>query len=416
MKRRMISWALLLTVTGALLAGCGQGYESYAGELTQEIQSTARAEDYGSQQAQAITSFGVGLLQQVYQADTEENLLLSPLSAAYALGMTANGAKGQTLEQMEQVLGLPADQLSQALGGYLVQLGQDKQLRLANSLWVNGKEEFHPNQDFLDKAAGQYQAQVFQGTFDDEMLKQINRWVSKKTQGRIPFILQELDNRDVMVLLNALYFDAKWETPYRKTQIQDEIFTTEAGEQCPAKMMHSGEDLYWQLEGGQGFLKPYQGDRYAFAALLPPEGTAMADFLPRITGEGLAQALEQARNEDVRVSIPQFKWEGSYELIESLKGLGIMDAFDPNTADFSALGTSEAGPIYVDLVRQKTYIQVDDQGTKAAASTAIAMKDGDAPVQKQIYEIYLDRPFFYLLLDRQTNTPLMMGVMMDLEQ
>lgn len=416
MKRRMVSWALLLAITGALLAGCGQSYESYAGELTQEIQSTARAEDYGSQQAQAITSFGVGLLQQVYQADTEENLLLSPLSAAYALGMTANGAKGQTLEQMEQVLGLPADQLSQALGGYLVQLGQDKQLHLANSLWVNGKEEFHPNQDFLDKAAGQYQAQVFQGPFDDEMLKQINSWVSKKTQGRIPFILQELDNRDVMVLLNALYFDAKWEIPYRKTQIEDEIFTTEAGEQRQAKMMHSGEDLYWQLEGGQGFLKPYQGDRYVFAALLPPEGTAMADFLPRITGEGLARALEQARNEDVRVSIPQFKWEGSYELIGSLKGLGIMDAFDPSTADFSALGTSEAGPIYVDLVRQKTYIQVDDQGTKAAASTAIAMKDGAAPVQKQIYEIYLDRPFFYLLLDRQTNTPLMMGVMMDLEQ
>lgn len=411
----MIGWALLLTVTGALLAGCGQSYEIYAGELTREAESTARAEDYGSRQAQAVTDFGVALLQQVYQADTGENLLLSPLSAAYALGMTANGAEGQTLAQMEQVLGLPADQLSQALGGYLVQLGQDKQLRLANSLWVNNKEEFHPNQVFLDKAAGDYQAQVFQGSFDGETLKQINSWVSQKTQGRIPSILEQLDNGNVMVLLNALYFDAKWEQPYRKLQVQDELFTTEAGEKRQAKMMHSGEDLYWQLEGGQGFLKPYQGGRYAFAALLPPEGTAMADFLPRITGQGLAQALEQARNEDVRVSIPQFKWEGSYELIEYLEGLGMTDPFDPDLADFSALGVSENGPIYIDLVRQKTYIQVDDQGTKAAAVTAVEMSEGAAPIQKQIYEIYLDRPFFYLLLDRQTNTPLMMGVMMDLE-
>ena len=104
--------------------------------------------------------------------------------------MTANGAQGRTLEQMEQVLGLPADRLGQGLGGYLAQTQGEEQLRLANSLWLNEKEAFQPRQTFLEKAVGQYQAQVYQGPFDDETRKQINRWVSKKTEGMIPVILR----------------------------------------------------------------------------------------------------------------------------------------------------------------------------------------------------------------------------------
>lgn len=414
-KKRIMSWGLLLATAAALLTGCGQ---SHAQELTKGMESAAQAGDYGSAEAQAVTGFGVQLLQQAYQAGEEgENFLLSPLSAAYALGMTANGAQGRTLEQMEQVLGLPADRLGQGLGGYLAQTQGEEQLRLANSLWLNEKEAFQPRQTFLEKAVGQYQAQVYQGPFDDETRKQINRWVSKKTEGMIPVILRELKSTDVMILLNALCFDAKWEEPYQKAQIRQEEFATEAGEKRQAQMMYSSEEIYWELEGGQGFLKPYAGGQYAFAALLPPEGTSMADFLPLITGEGLAQALEAARMEEIRAAIPQFKCQGDYRLDDFLKELGMTDAFDSKAADFSSLGASEDGPIYVDRALQKTYIEVNNQGTKAAAVTAVAPGDGAAPQEpKQIYEIYLERPFLYLLLDRRTNTPLMMGVTMDVAE
>ena len=413
-KKRIASWGLLLAMTAAVLAGCGQ---SHAQELTRGMESAVPAGDYGAAEAQALTGFGVRLLQQAYQAGEEgENILISPLSAAYALGMTANGAKGRTLEQMEQVLGLSAERLGSALGGYLAQSQGEDQLKLANSLWLNEKDGFQPNQTFLEKTAGQYQAQVYQGPFDGETLKQLNRWVSQKTGGMIPFILRELKTTDVAILLNALYFDAKWQEPYQKTQIRQGEFAAETGEKRQAQMMYSSESIYWELEGGQGFWKPYQGGRYAFAALLPPEGTSMADFISRMTGEGLTQGLEAARIEKIQAAIPQFQCQGDYRLDDFLKELGMTDAFDPETADFSALGASENGPIYVDRALQKTYIEVDDQGTKAAAVTAVAPGDGAAPEPKQIYEIYLDRPFFYLLLDQRTNTPLMMGVMYDVEE
>lgn len=415
MKRRGISWALLLATTAALLAGCGQ---SYGEELTAGLEWDGERGEYLPSDAQALNGFGAKLLQKAGEERPGENILLSPLSAAYALGMTANGAKGRTLEQMEEVLGLPSYRLNQAFGAYLqIAASKDDPLRLANSIWVNERESFHPNQDFLEQSAGQYQAQVYRGPFDEKTLKQINAWVSARTEGRIPRMLEEFQDDDVMILLNALCFEAKWMEPYEKRQVREGEFITEAGETRQAQMMYSKEFDYISMENAQGFCKPYQGGRYAFAALLPDEGIAMGDFLAGLDGQSLFRALNGARNASVLTAIPQFSDRGDYQLQGMLQSMGMTDAFDGQTADFSGMGVSENGPLYIGQVRQKTFIEVDDQGTKAAASTLVDMKDGAAqgPIQEP-YQVYLDRPFVYLLVDRQTNTPLMMGVMYDVEE
>ncbi len=242
-KKRIMSWGLLLATAAALLTDCGQ---SHAQGLTKGMENAAQAGDYGSAEARPLPTLASNYCSKHTRGGRGREYFTS---AAYALGMTANGAQGRTLEQMEQVLGLPADRLGQGLGGYLAQTQGEEQLRLANSLWFNEKEAFQPDRSFLEKAVEQYQSQVYQGPFDDEMRKQISRWVDKKTEGMIPVILQELKSTDVMILLNALYVDAKWEEPYQKAQIRQKEFATEAGEKRQAQTMYSSEEIYWELEG-----------------------------------------------------------------------------------------------------------------------------------------------------------------------
>ena len=210
------------------------------------MENAAQAGDYGRAEARPLPTLASNYCSKHTRGGRGREYFTS---AAYALGMTANGAQGRTLEQMEQVLGLPADRLGQGLGGYLAQTQGEEQLRLANSVWFNEKEAFQPDRSFLEKAVEQYQSQVYQSPFDDEMRKQISRWVGKKTEGMISIILKELKSTDVMILLNALYVDAKWEEPYQKAQIRQEEFATEAGEKRQAQTMYSSEEIYWELEG-----------------------------------------------------------------------------------------------------------------------------------------------------------------------
>ena len=341
-----------------------------------------------------------------------ENTLLSPASVLAALAMTANGAQGETLAQMEQVLGLSRAELNDFFRRYLKALAGDEALKLANSIWGNADGRFAVNLDFLEGNADCYDAEVFIAPFDETTLAAVNDWVKDKTDGMIPKILEQIPEAAVMMLVNALTFDAKWETPYESYAVSSGDFTLENGETRQTEFMNSMEEEYLENELAVGFVKPYEGGKYAFAALLPREGVSLEALLAGLDGAALQELLQNRSRETVFASLPKFETEYSAELSEVLRGMGMELAFDVDRADFSGLGSSTEGNLFLGQVLHKTCISVAEAGTRAGAATAAVVYSGSASTQDP-KRVYLDRPFVYLLIDTETCVPLFLGTMTD---
>jgi serpin B len=269
---------------------------------------------------------------------------------------------------------------------------------------------------FLQTNADYYDASIYKATFDDATLKDINAWVSDNTDGMIENILDKIPDMAVMFLINALALDAEWENIYREDQVRDGTFTTESGETRDVEMMYNTESRYLDDGSATGFLKYYAGRKYAFAALLPNEGVSIADYIASLTGDGLMSTLSNAQDVEVKAAIPKFESEYAVEMGDILKAMGMTDAFDMSLADFTGLGKSEEGNIFISKVIHKTYIAVDEKGTKAGAATVVAMGGGSAAPSDEIKSVYLDRPFIFMLIDCETNLPIFIGTAMDIGQ
>lgn len=368
--------------------------------------------------SEEVTDFGIRLFQATCKAG--ENTLLSPLSVISALAMTANGAEGETLTQMEEVLGLNTEELNGYMYTYMSQLPKSEtcQLQLANSIWFTDAETFRVEKDFLQTNADYYGADIYQRKFDRRAVDEINLWVSQKTEEMIPEILDEIPNEAVMYLVNALAFEAEWSSIYKEHQVRDRIFTMEDGTQRNVELMYCDEYTYLEDELATGFLKYYKGGKYAFVALLPKEGVSVAEYVASLSGEGLQNMFENAADEEVYTAIPKFEMEYNVELSQVLADMGMINAFDVDAADFSKLG-QDIRPdwnIYINRVLHKTYIQVGEQGTKAGAATVVEMAaGGSSGPMEEPKEVILDRPFVYMLIDTENRLPFFIGTMMDVE-
>ncbi len=366
---------------------------------------TLRAEDAARSAQFALELFRAG-------AKAGENRLISPLSVLCALSMTANGAKGDTLAQMEQVLGMDRNRLNRFFRSYLATLpdSADCRLKLANSIWFADRGDFRVNDAFLQTNADYYGAELYKAPFNEQTLAEINSWVKRKTEDMIPSILDEIPEDAVMYLINALAFDAKWANPYSAYNLAESEFALPDGTKRNVTLMYSQEDEFLEDENAVGFLKPYQGGRYAFAALLPKEGMSPEEYLATLDGEKLLALLGGARALTVYAGIPRFETDYSTELSEQLKGMGMELPFSQE-ADLSGLGTVESAHLRISRVLHKTYIAVDEAGTKAGAATAVEVVAEGAMELGETRQVYLDRPFVYLLLDRESNLPFFIGVM-----
>jgi serpin B len=190
------------------------------------------------------------------------------------------------------------------------------------------------------------------------------------------------------------------------------VFTAQDGTEKTVDFMHSTEYGYIKLPNAIGFTKPYADYRYFFVALLPDEGLEVSDFIDSIDGKALINAVKNQSNEMVYASMPKFTFEYGKELSEALKELGIKDAFDSELADFSSLGHSKEGNIFISRVIHKTKIEVDEMGTKAGAVTAVEMSAGSAALTEP-KTVNLNRPFFFMIVDSEFNMPVFMGVLND---
>ncbi len=418
MKKCILTVALLLTF---LLSACAAPVSKSTLNLMDNIQKSdlkpIEISDPNRQQGnrkEEIIDFSLTLLRESYAG---QDILISPLSIVSALGMTANGANGKTLTEMEQVLNADIQGLNDYLKAYTAYLPSSEKYKvsLANSIWFKDDESLTVNKDFLQTNKDYYNADIYKAPFNERTKNAINNWVKDKTGGMIEKLLEEVPPEDaVMYLINALSFDAEWENIYKDTQIRAGEFTLESGEKQTGEFMSSSEFVYLENEAVTGFMKPYKDNKYAFVALLPRENVSIAYLLGSFNAKGVMDLIKNKKNEEVYVKIPKFSAEYSALLNDSLQKLGMKDAFDVGKADFTGLGNSADGNIFISRVIHKTKIDVDEKGTKAGAVTAVEMGCGSAPMIEEPKKVFLDRPFFYMLVDTDQNLPLFMGSLMSM--
>lgn len=407
MKLKKVISLLLLVAVGLQLGGCaGQTVaepvnQTVIGEpVNQKTEpDTQPAIVEPVNRETEFADFSLALLQNTY--DGGDNCILSPYSILSALAMTVNGAQGETLTQMEQALGMDRQTLNALLAFCEQEKGQE--LATANSLWL--RDDVEAREAFLAAVDSYFKAEVFSRPFNGDTVGEINGWVNDHTAGRIPAILDSLEPEAMMVLVNALTFDAKWESPFEAADTSQGIFHAPAGEQT-VDMMHELESMgFLESDGATGFLKDYEGGQYTYLALLPKEGQTVEELLAGMTGEKLLSLISNAQRQRVRLTMPRYKLEEGYELKNSLAAMGITDAF-MDSADFSGLSDE---PLCISSVLHKTYLKVDEEGTEAAAATAVIVEKAAAAIM-DTREVTLDRPFLMGIFDRTTQNLIFLGV------
>ena len=415
MKRTLIRFLSLLLLFSLALsfAGCG-GRKIAATDLMAGIvprQASGEPSAPTAEDADSAADFAVRLFQAAYRDG--KNNLISPLSVLSALAMTVNGAKGETLSEMEIVLGMTVDEGNEYFYRVLSRLPQgDKyKLHLANSIWFTSDESFTVNEGFLQTNADYFGAAAYRAPFDETTLSDINQWVKNETDGKIKKILDEISANTVMVLVNALSFDAEWATIYKKDQVKSGTFTCEDGREIAVSYLTATESTYLSDGQATGFVKPYSGGKYAFVALLPNEGVSLSDYVAALDGAALRSLLSGTEYESVKTMIPKFQVEDSLELSAVLSKMGMPLAFHPDEADFSGLGRASDGNLYVTEVLHKTFLSLDEKGTKAGAASSV--KIGKNGSRDPDLRVYLDRPFVYLLIETESNTPFFIGTVAD---
>lgn len=411
MSRRMLGIAASALVAVSLLAGCAGSSNLTATELTAGT-SPASSGSLEVGEGSDTYDFALGLLRE--SAD-EKNTLVSPLSVLSALAMAESGASGETLAQMEQATGMGADELTDMLQAYGALAG-DGPLRTANSVWLRDSDGLSVEDDFLVTCGERLGAQVFSAPFDDSTVADVNAWVSEKTDEMIPQMLSQISDSAQVLLVNALAFDGGWEDPFDSALVSPDTFTCEDGTEQDVTMMHSAEDSYLEGELATGFVKPYEGYDYAFVGLLPAEGVSVEELLASLDGDALEELLTPVAGAAAEIGLPKFTSSYEAELTDALRSLGMTDAFDAARADFSRMGTSEQGPLYVGSVLHKTFVDVNEEGTRAAAATTVTMDGAAAPGGPvEYHEVILDRPFVYLIVDLRCDLPVFIGTYMGTE-
>lgn len=334
----------------------------------------------------------------------DDSAVISPVSLLYALGMLTNGADGETLAQLEKTIGLPADSLNAFMKDYAAKLAENEgNVNLANSMWINEKYDLSYEPEFLAALEEYYKAEGFSGVFDNALRDKLNKWVSDNTYGMIDKLLEEINPDASSYLVNALALDLEWQFKY--TGSFDGTFTREDGTEENCKMLLSTEYNFLKGEDTTGFIKHYK-DGFAFVALLPGEGIAMEDYLKSLSGEKIVKLLENVeRGCEVNTWVPEFDGDGEFDIADSLEDMGVTDLFDEDYADLRGISDAGGNNLFVSKMCQKTYIKFYKEGTKAAAATYGVLSPNSIP-----YEVYLNRPFVYMILDPYENLPLFIGV------
>lgn len=366
----------------------------------------------------ASTSFGFKLYHEVARESAAKNIFISPASVALCLAMTYNGAVGETKEGMQSALeihGLTHGELNRAYAALRSELENPDpkvQLQIANSLWARKGISFNPA--FIARNKEFYGAEVTALDFGDPGAPAIiNAWVKDKTKDKIDKIVDSIDAQSVLFLINAIYFKGAWSAEFDKAKTKDDAFTTASGLKKRLPMMtQSGKYNYHETKNFQAVSLPYGGGRVSMYVFLPAAGTNINQFLPSLTTANWGAWMREFSKTEGVIALPRFKVEYEILLNASLKTLGMGVAFDPDRANFT--GMFQGGQnAFISKVKHKTFAEVNEEGTEAAAVTSTEMVVTSMPAQRKTFRMVVDRPFFFVIRDNKTGSVLFLGSIVD---
>ena len=335
----------------------------------------------------------------------DENVVTSPYSAAVCLSMLAEGAGGQTRAEFDS-----------ALGGIMFKaedLGSNDTVvvKSANSIWID--DNFSIRNSYVDLLQNDFDAFITTQRFSDPAtVKAINNWCLEHTEGKIGDMIDRLTPDMVMVLVNALYFNAPWADAFDPELTSENVFHGKSKSGKVPMMHRTGQYNYAQVHGAQVIQLPYEGGRYSMFVALPPAGADLDKLIPQITEGAFNSAIEMMRPKKVKLSLPRFKVETSMLLNKALQDMGIRTAFTP-AADFH--GIAEMGPLVLDQVKQKCFVEVAEKGTEAAAVTVAQIRLTAVRVDPEDMAVMtVDRPFVFMITDGYTGNILFAGKIVNL--
>ena len=342
------------------------------------------------------------------------NVLTSPFSAFAALSMTANGASGTTLSQMTEMLGTTPDQLdqlNQTNAKWIKTLTSSRgvKLEIANAIYSDKDAPF--KQPFITLCQTKYSAEAHSEDFSNrDTITVINKWCSDKTHGKITRMLERLKKGDKMVLLNAIYFNGTWDEKFDKSATKDDHFKGLSGEDIPVKMMHQRLNTgYYKGQNFSAASLDYEGRKQRLYIFLPNAGVKIDAFEAQFTAENWKTWTQNFDSRLVTLSMPRFKIEYASELKETLKSLGMRSAFTED-ADFTKILAANG---FIVQVLQKTYMDVNEEGTEAAAVTEIGPLEFTSAAPPSPATFRVDRPFVVALVDAMTDQILFLGTVTD---
>ncbi len=362
----------------------------------------------------AYTMFGFDLYAKVLVEHALQNVFISPASVAIALAMTMGGANGTTEEAMAHVMklvGMEASEINGENKALIDRLGaayHGIEVSTANSLWLRPDFPFH--RDFIEKSTTFFSADVF-NELDAE---KINEWVSEKTREKIRNIVEEIRPDDIAYLVNAIYFKGIWTREFDPEKTTDEDFHLIDGSTVSVPMMNqSGEYRYLEDEAMQAIALPYGEGAVTMYVFLPKPGLELAAFHSRLNGETWETVIKGFTPCEGRIALPRFRCEFTTGLVDALAALGMGVAFSAGEADFSRMCDLSRGNVAIGSVIHKAFVEVNEEGTEAAAATAVGMRLTSIQKLPEPFVMTVDRPFYFAIRDEQSGTVLFMGSIYD---
>ncbi|HEX7979408.1 MAG TPA: serpin family protein [Gemmatimonadaceae bacterium] len=395
----------------ALLLACSGATEPRPSEPSPALEALPRALSAGEQKIIAANNdFSFSLFRRLGAAQSDSNVFVSPLSASMALGIAMTGASGTTFDEMRATLGFGATSESEIGQGYkslitlLRGLDTGVDFRIANSIWA--REGFPVTPSFLDAGRNWFDAQVATLDFASPgAVKSINDWVSTATAGKIPTILDRIQSDEVMFLINAIYFKGSWRAKFDPALTVDAPFHGIAGDQ-PAKLMHrEGTTRYLQTPAFSAVDLPYGNSAYSMSVVLPNAGQSVDGVLASLQTSAWSAWTAQFHDAEIDLHLPRLALTWERMLIPDLQALGMRAAFQAGGADFSRM--SPLGDrLFISTVKQKTYVNVNEEGTEAAAVTNVGVVLTSAPLRTTFR---VDRPYVFVIRERLSGTILFLG-------
>ena len=353
--------------------------------------------------SEVINNFALSAARQISR--TESKYFFSPYSIVSAFGMAYAGASADTAQEIERALGF-TDVLHEQIGAFMQDIAGTGQVYSANRVWLDDTLSLNADYQSLLSRCYSSSAETLDIQHDPvSACRIINSWANSHTNGKIPSLLSELNPSTRMIITNAVYFNAQWQSPFSKMKTSPEKFHDgEKVSQVPM-MKKYARFQYGEFEGVKVIQIPYKGHRLSMLVLLPTGDRP--DALDGLSADTLKRWINELERYEVDLWLPKFRTENSYQLAEMFKDLGVRKAFTDD-ADFSGISSVEA--MKIDAVIHKTFIDVDEEKTEAAAATAIAMMRATAmPVPERKAEFHADHPFVYFIMDDNTGTILFMG-------